>query len=72
MREISPCKNCPDRQAACHDTCEKYKEWLDRYHAQQQHFEDNRYRMNVQMSPARAKAIKTYNYTPRKFKGGDQ
>lgn len=20
-----PCKNCPDRKRACHDTCEKYQ-----------------------------------------------
>lgn len=21
----APCKDCPDRHTACHDTCEKYK-----------------------------------------------
>ena len=21
-----PCKNCPDRKPACHDTCKKYQE----------------------------------------------
>ena len=24
-----PCKDCPDRHLACHDKCEKYKEWKD-------------------------------------------
>ena len=26
-REISPCKGCNERFTACHDKCEKYKEW---------------------------------------------
>ena len=29
-REISPCKGCSDRYTACHDKCEKYKEWKSR------------------------------------------
>lgn len=24
---VAPCKNCKERFTACHDTCEKYKEW---------------------------------------------
>ena len=24
-----PCKDCEDRYLACHDKCEKYKEWKD-------------------------------------------
>ena len=30
-----PCKDCPDRHPACHDQCEKYRKWLDAYHADQ-------------------------------------
>jgi hypothetical protein len=26
-RELPPCKDCPERHIACHDTCERYKEW---------------------------------------------
>ena len=29
-REMSPCKGCTDRFAACHDKCEKYKAWKTR------------------------------------------
>lgn len=25
----APCKDCPDRHRACHDTCEKYKQFKD-------------------------------------------
>ena len=25
----APCKNCTDRQLACHDSCKKYKDWKD-------------------------------------------
>lgn len=24
---MCPCKDCKDRHQACHDHCEKYKEW---------------------------------------------
>lgn len=27
IRENPPCKGCADRYIACHDKCEKYKEW---------------------------------------------
>lgn len=26
-REQPPCKDCTERFTACHDKCEKYKEW---------------------------------------------
>jgi hypothetical protein len=29
-REMPPCKDCPERHTACHDTCERYKEWKQR------------------------------------------
>lgn len=44
MMETSPCKGCTDRHTACHDSCEAYKEWRDRYHAQQKHYEANKAR----------------------------
>ena len=44
MNETSPCKGCIDRHTACHGSCEKYKAWRDRYHAQQKHFEVNKNR----------------------------
>lgn len=25
--KISPCMNCEERHRACHDACEKYKNW---------------------------------------------
>lgn len=25
--KVAPCKNCTERHLACHDECEKYKEW---------------------------------------------
>lgn len=27
IRDKLPCKGCTDRYTACHDKCEKYKEW---------------------------------------------
>ena len=29
-REMSPCKDCVDRNEACWGKCEKYKEWRKR------------------------------------------
>lgn len=30
----SPCKGCPDRHIACHDSCEKYAEYKKRHYAE--------------------------------------
>lgn len=27
IRDISPCKDCPDRHPGCHDKCPGYAEW---------------------------------------------
>lgn len=72
MKEVAPCKDCADRHLACHDSCEKYKEWRDRYHAQQKHYEDNRFRMNVPMTESRSKALRNfrYSYDYRRSRGG--
>jgi hypothetical protein len=64
MREDSPCKDCPDRHTACHDSCDKYKAWKERYTAQQKHLDDNKYRMLVPMSEAREKASIHYTKHP--------
>ena len=29
-REMPPCKGCTERFTACHDKCERYKEWKQR------------------------------------------
>jgi hypothetical protein len=73
MMEHSPCKDCPDRHTACHDSCDKYKEWKERYQAQQQHLKDNKYRMLVPMSEAREKMRTHYTKHPMPGrKGGIQ
>lgn len=53
MNENAPCKGCPNRHTACHDSCEAYKEWRNRYHAQQKHFEENKNRYQPLWSAAR-------------------
>ena len=61
MNEVSPCKDCQERCLGCHDRCAVYKDWRDRYHAQKQHLEDNRYRLNIPLSPARERKIRNYS-----------
>ena len=34
MADIGPCKGCKDREIGCHSGCEKYKKWLDEFHAE--------------------------------------
>lgn len=29
MITICPCKDCPNRNASCHSSCESYKEWSE-------------------------------------------
>ena len=73
MKETSPCQGCPDRHRACHDHCEAYQEWQERYHAQQQHFKDNRYQICIPSSYARDKLggfNLHYDMKGRKFKRG--
>ena len=60
MSGISPCKGCPDRHPACHGSCEKYKEWLDAYHAEQKHFQDNKHRFNIPWTASREKTARRY------------
>lgn len=53
MRENSPCKDCANRHTACHDSCEKYKEWRARYQAQQQHLDVNKNRFESPWTASR-------------------
>lgn len=72
MNENSPCKGCTEKYEACHDHCDKYKEWKERYQAQQKYLRDNRYRMSIPMSHAREKTRDHYIKHPVKnYKGGD-
>lgn len=59
MNEKSPCMGCPNRHPACHDSCETYKGWLDRYHAQQRHYEANKTRWQILWSPAKERATRS-------------
>lgn len=74
MKEMSPCKDCTEKYTACHDTCDKYKEWRDRYHAQQKYLEESKFRMNIPISESREKMqrrYEKYGSGGRKFgKGG--
>ena len=60
MNEISPCKGCTERNPGCHGSCDRYKEWKERYDAQQEHLKANRYRMLIPMTDARESAYRTH------------
>lgn len=60
MMENSPCKDCTERHTACHGSCEKYKEWLERYHAQQKHLTEMRNRFEIPHTEAREAAVRGY------------
>ena len=74
MMEMSPCKGCTDRHTACHGSCGKYKEWVDQYHAQQQHLTATKRRWQRPWSTARERTSRSYlkfNKYDRK-QGGNQ
>jgi sulfatase maturation enzyme AslB (radical SAM superfamily) len=74
MNEIAPCKDCPDRHPACHGSCDKYKEWSERYQAQQKHLAENKFRWSILASAARDEVRKNshkFNKS-RGLKGGNQ
>lgn len=60
MNEISPCKDCTERHTACHGSCEKYKEWHERYQAQQKHLADSKSSWQIPWSSARERTHRTY------------
>ena len=71
MNETAPCKDCTERHTGCHGSCEKYKEWQERYRAQQKHLADNRNRWSIPLTSAREKAYANYHPDRRKqLKGG--
>jgi hypothetical protein len=73
MNENAPCLNCPEKYPGCHDHCDKYKEWKERYQAQQKHLADNKYRMCIPRSHARDSIQDHYIKHPVKgHKGGSQ
>jgi hypothetical protein len=53
MNENAPCMECTEKREACHGSCERYKAWLERYHAQQKHLAENKYRHTISRSEAR-------------------
>ncbi len=56
--EMSPCKGCTDRHTACHGSCDRYKEWVDRYHAEQKHYDDHKSRFCIPRTASRDKACR--------------
>lgn len=69
----NPCKGCTERHRACHDSCEKYKEWHDQYQAQEQHLKAQRSRWYIPRSEARDRADDRIIKHPIKGrKGGKQ
>lgn len=73
MNEMSPCKGCTERHTACHGSCEKYKAWADRYHAQQKHLDDMKTRWQIPWSDSRERATRSFLKTgPIRGKGGMQ
>lgn len=47
--KMPPCKDCPDRHLACHDNCDKYKEWKD-------YLTDTKTKLNLSKGSYRSKA----------------
>lgn len=66
MREYSPCKGCADRHPACHDSCERYKEWKERDQAQKKQLKEASNRFSIIGSEARDKIRYSYNQRPNK------
>lgn len=34
MRKDAPCQDCPNRAVGCHSSCQRYRDWKERDHAQ--------------------------------------
>lgn len=74
MKETSPCKGCTSRHLACHDSCEDYKAWKERYQAQQKYLDANRSRWQSPWSVATERAVRSglkFGVGTNKI-GGDQ
>lgn len=71
MNEMPPCKGCTDRHEACHGSCDAYKEWAERYRAQQKHLKENSHRFHIPITASREKAYQKHYPNGRKYtKGG--
>ena len=47
VKQLSPCTKCTERYLACHDSCEKYKEWKDFFDTDKQKYQDDKYKRKV-------------------------
>lgn len=73
MIDPNPCKDCTDRHTACHDHCEKHKQWLTQLHAQQKHLKEQKASWYIPGSVARDKLRNRYNSgSMNGHTGGDQ
>ena len=48
-RDIAPCKDCAERNTACHDRCEKYKTWkanLEKINEEKRKYAQCRFNLN--------------------------
>ena len=73
MNEMSPCKGCTNRHTACHDSCEAYKEWKERYQAQQKHLETYKNRWQAPWTAdGERRARGNIKRGPGSYKGGMQ
>ena len=59
MNEKSPCMGCANRHTACHGSCEAYKEWRDRHHAQQKYLEAHKARWQTPWSDGRERRTRS-------------
>ena len=63
FKQLSPCMGCTERNLACHDNCEKYKEWKSAFDDdKQKHKEDKKKRAEL----AEVKRSGYKNMTTRK------
>jgi hypothetical protein len=73
MIDPNPCQDCTERNTACHDHCERYKGWVEQYHAQLKHLKDQRASWYIPGSVARDKLRNRYNSGQmRAQKGGEK
>ena len=61
MKEVSPCKDCPNRTPGCHDSCDKYKLWRDMYQAQVKELKETGNRWLRPWSPSHEKYYRKEN-----------
>lgn len=42
LKQLSPCRDCQDRQLGCHSDCDKYKEWKNFFDADKKKYQDDK------------------------------